>query len=468
MVTFRLGQPVGGAPATFTGGAIANPGTGTTGVAAPYPSALVVSGLSGNKKIKVELTGLNTTYPGDMDWLLVSPSGQKFIFMSDAISSFTTQTNANVVFTDDAAAVIPATGATNLNGEWKPTDHTAGDTFAAPAPAGPYQSPGPVGAATFATAFGSDGAAMNGTWNLYGVDDVSGDVATITGWKITFESNEYTCGGVKSRADFDGDGRTDLSVFRSGTWYLNQSTAGFLAFGWGTTGDTLVPGDYDGDGKTDTAVFRPTADPAQPDWYILNSNGFTVSGASWGTAADIPVVADYNNDGKSDIAIFRPSSNIWFVLNSGGGATITPFGQAGDVPVAGNFGGTLNADLTVYRAGVWVTQITGGGVLNFVHGSPGDILVPADYDGDNIDDRAVYRPSTGQWYVLRSTNGAVQIYAWGNSTDIPVPGDYDGDGSDDPAVFRNGQWWLLRSTAGAITQSFGLASDTPIPRRYLP
>ncbi|HVE57182.1 MAG TPA: M36 family metallopeptidase, partial [Pyrinomonadaceae bacterium] len=94
--TIRIGIPVGGAPVTFTGAAIANPGTGTTGVAAPYPGTINVSGLTGNKKIVVELTNLNTTYPGDMDWLLVGPGGQKFIFMSDVISAFTTQTNAVV------------------------------------------------------------------------------------------------------------------------------------------------------------------------------------------------------------------------------------------------------------------------------------------------------------------------------------------------------------------------------------
>ncbi|HVE56712.1 MAG TPA: M36 family metallopeptidase, partial [Pyrinomonadaceae bacterium] len=100
--SFQLGQPVGGAPVTFTGAAIANPGTGTTGVAAPYPGTINVSGLSGGKKIVVELTNLNTTYPGDMDWLLVGPGGQKFIFMSDVISAFTTQTNAVVTIKDDA------------------------------------------------------------------------------------------------------------------------------------------------------------------------------------------------------------------------------------------------------------------------------------------------------------------------------------------------------------------------------
>jgi hypothetical protein len=471
--TFRLGQPVGGAPVTFTSSvAVRVPGTGTgPGVADVYPTTLNVSGLSGNKTIKLELTNLSTTYPGDMDWLLVGPGGQKFIILSDAISSFTTQTNAVVVLKDSAAAGFPATGTTNMNGDWKPTDHTAGDTFAAPAPAGPYMSPAPVGAATFATVYGSDSSTMNGMWSLYGVDDVSGDFATITGWKLTFEANDYVCTlGVRSRADFDGDGKTDTSVFRNGTWFLNESTAGFVALGWGVGSDTLVPGDYDGDGKTDTAVFRPTADPAQPDFYILNSNGFTVTGASWGIAGDIPVVADYNSDTKSDIAVYRPSNTTWYVLNSGGGATFTVFGQAGDVPVAGNFGGNSNADLTLYRSSTnsWVTQISGGGVLNFVHGTAGDILVPADYDGDNIDDRAVFRPSTGQWFILRSTDGAVVISAWGISTDIPVPGDYDGDGKDDVAVYRNGQWWLNRSTSGPTTVIFGIAGDTPIPRRYLP
>ncbi|PYS99297.1 MAG: hypothetical protein DMF63_11780 [Acidobacteria bacterium] len=282
--------------------------------------------------------------------------------------------------------------------------------------------------------------------------------------------NGYSCvtGSVRSRADFDGDGKTDLSVFRSGTWYLNESTAGFVAFAWGAASDTLTPGDFDGDGKTDAAVFRPNADPAQPDFYILNSAGFTVSGASWGTTGDIPVVADYDNDGKSDIAVYRSSNTTWYVLNSGGGASAVVFGQAGDVPVAGNFAGSANADYTLYRLGVWVTQVNGGGILNFVHGAAGDILVPADYDGDNIDDRAVYRPSTGQWFILRSTDGAVQAFAWGNSTDVPVPGDYDGDGKDDVAVYRNGQWWLNRSTSGPTTQFFGVAGDTPIPRRYLP
>ena len=86
------------------------------------------------------------------------------------------------------------------------------------------------------------------------------------------------CGAVPSgdaRADFDGDGKTDLSVFRGseGNWYLNRSTAGFQVLNWGIDTDALAPADYDGDGKTDTAVFRGTVGEGLTDFYILNSNG---------------------------------------------------------------------------------------------------------------------------------------------------------------------------------------------------
>jgi hypothetical protein len=372
---------------------------------------------------------------------------------------------------DNAANPLPTSALGT--GTFRPgnTDTTT-DAMPAPAPAAPYDNPAPAGSATLGGTFGTTGTAMNGTWALYVKDDAGQDTGSISGgWSMTFEANDYACSivNVKSRADFDGDGKTDLSVYRNGTWYINGSQAGFSAFGWGNSTDTVVPGDFDSDGKTDAAVFRPTADPAQPDWYVLNSNGFTATGASWGTTGDVPVVADYDNDGKSDIAIFRPSTNQWFVLNSGGTPfTVTAFGQAGDVPVAGNFGGTAAADFTVYRNGTFMSQLSGGGTLSSSLGTAGDILVPADYDNDNVDDYAVFRPSTGQWIVRNSNGGSTSTTIWGVAGDVPVPGDYDGDGRDDLAIYRNGQWWMLRSTAGTLTANFGLSTDIPVPRRYLP
>jgi hypothetical protein len=301
---------------------------------------------------------------------------------------------------------------------------------------------------------------------------------------VEVESSEFSASfpingtPQRSRADFDGDGRTDLSVFRpsEGNWYLQRSTAGFAVIGWGISTDTPVPGDYDGDGKADTAVLRPDADPALPDYYLLNSNGFVFSGVSWGLPGDIPVIGgDYDGDGKTDVAVFRPSDTRWYILKSSGGMITNSFGLAGDQPFAADFDGDGISDQSVFRTGAQAVFYFRGtlnnpaGNITFVpFGTTGDKPVVADYDGDSRDDIAVFRPSNGTWYIRRSSNGAVDFILFGVMSDVPVPGDYDGDGKDDVAVYRNGTWYLNRSTSGFFQANFGVASDVPIPRKYIP
>jgi hypothetical protein len=476
--TFRLGAPVGGAPVTFTNStALVIPGTGTgPGASAPYGTTITTSGLSGNKTVRLELSGFSHTFPGDVDVLLVGPAGQKFIPFSDA-GGTTDAVGATVQLVDTATATLPA-GDASVNGEFKPVNNTAGDTFTAPAPAAPYLSPAPVGTETFATAFGTAGSGLNGTWTLYVMDDAGVDVGAMTGWKLTFESNDYVCElGADSRADFDGDGKTDLSIFRpsEGNWYLNRSTAGFTVLNWGISTDTLVPGDYDGDGKADVAVFRPSNTIGVTDFYILNSGTMTYSGAEWGVVGDIPVSGNFDGDTKDDIAVWRPSSGTWYVLNSSNGSnTIEPFGLNGDVPVSMNTDNDNKTNLAVFRPSnnTWyVARNTGSPATNFdafPFGAAGDKLIPADYDDDNKTDIAVYRPSTGQWVIRKSSDSTTTFTTFGISTDIPVPGDYDGDGQDDIAVYRSGTWYINRSTSGMLTQAFGTGTDIAIPKAYIP
>lgn len=187
--SLRLGTIVpSGTPMTFANTTpilipAGQPAT-TSGVGSPYPSTISVSGYtSAVGNITVKLKQFSHTYPSDVDLLLVSPTGQKMIIMSDAGGS-TAVSNVNITLDDTAVGLLPS-GAI-ATGAYRPTNlGTATDTFAAPAPAAPYASPGTFGSATLVSTFA--GQNVNGTWSLYAVDDGAADVGSINGgWEISF------------------------------------------------------------------------------------------------------------------------------------------------------------------------------------------------------------------------------------------------------------------------------------------
>jgi len=98
--------------------------------------------------------------------------------------------------------------------------------------------------------------------------------------------------------DYDGDNKTDIAVVREGatpssnlTWYIRKSTDGnLLATAFGITGSDLnVQNDYDGDGKTDIAIWRDTTGT----FYVLTSgsNFQNATQTQWGVAGDYPVAS---------------------------------------------------------------------------------------------------------------------------------------------------------------------------------
>lgn len=266
--------------------------------------------------------------------------------------------------------------------------------------------------------------------------------------------------------DYDGDGISDVSVFRASEnkWYvLRSSDFGVTQQTFAIAGDVPVPADYDGDGKTDIAVFRPSSG----DWWYLSSFTGQQVFAHWGMSSDIPLPSDFDGDGRADYVVFRPSSNTWYRLSSATGQfQSTVFGLAGDKPLIGDFDGDGKSDLAIFRPsdGNWWWQSSVDGIQRATNwGISTDILVPADYDGDGKTDFAVYRPSTGTWWIFNSSDASFTIGPFGVSEDIPVPADFDGDGKADRAVFRpsTGIWYLLRSTSGFSAFQFGISSDTP-------
>jgi glucan-binding YG repeat protein len=303
-------------------------------------------------------------------------------------------------------------------------------------------------------------------WGLsHGIWNDMGDCAHLVypgGGEYRLRGGEPTCIYLSPVvSDFDGDGKSNIAIFRDGVWnYIQASYGALVTAGLGTTGDVPVAADYDGDGKTDIAVYRTGA------WYILRSSdgGVTATGFG-GLAQDVPVPADYDGDGKTDIAVYR--NGAWYILRSSdGGVTATGFGGlAQDIPVPADYDGDGKTDIAVYRNGAWyILRSSDGGVTaTGFGGMPQDIPIPADYDGDGKTDIAVYR--NGAWYILRSSDGGVTTTGFGGlAQDVPVPADYDGDGKADIAVYRTGAWYILRSSDGGVTATGfgGLPQDIPL------
>ena len=140
----------------------------------PYPSAIVVSGVSGNFSLAaVKLNGISHTFPDDLDMLLAGPGGQNAIIMSD-VGGGGDIVGVTLTLSDAATASLPDAGPL-VTGLFKPTDVNDGtDTWPAPAPA-------PLGGSALSIFTGTN---PNGTWNLFSVDDANIDSGTMTGWCI--------------------------------------------------------------------------------------------------------------------------------------------------------------------------------------------------------------------------------------------------------------------------------------------
>jgi len=213
-------------------------------------------------------------------------------------------------------------------------------------------------------------------------------------------------------------------------------------------------------------------------WYIdRNRNGGfdgTAAGDqifSFGQAGDVPVVGDWTGSGTLKIGVFR--NGQWLLDCNGngvwdtaaGGDCLYTFGQAGDLPVVGDWNGNGKSKIGVFRNGCWMLDVngnggwdgTGGGDNVFYLGNSSYKPVVGDWNGSGTTKAGVFL--NGTWYLDTTGDGQWDQAAYfGQAGDVPVVGDWSGSGKSSVGVFRNG-YWILDMNGNGLLDGIGIGES---------
>jgi hypothetical protein len=333
------------------------------------------------------------------------------------------------------------------------------------------------------------------TWLVPGIGSVKETSSEpFTGQK-TWELVSYSVPAIVARrADFSGDGRSDI------LWRNSASGENYL---YPMNGTTILPaegylrtvadqnwqvasiGDFDGDGRADI-LWRNSSTGEN---YVYFMNGLAIANEGYlRTVADqnwqVAGVGDFNGDGKADI-LWRNASTgenyVYFmnglsIVNEGSLRTVGDLNW--QIAGVGDFDGDGKADI------LWRNSASGDNYLYPMDGtaikaSEGFIRTVADlawqvkalgdFDGDGKADIAWRNSSTGEnyLYLMNGTSIVGEGYlrtvadlAW----QIAAAGDYDGDGKSD-LFWRNsatGENYLYPLDGLSIKPSEGYVRTVPV------
>lgn len=133
-----------------------------------------------------------------------------------------------------------------------------------------------------------------------------------------------------------------------------------------------------------------------------------------------------------------------------------------------DFDGDGRSDLAVFRPSTndwYILRSSDWTMFHSAFGADGDVPVPADFDADGRTDLAIFRPTTGVWwYAASASSGTHRGIPFGVAGDIPIPSDFDGDGRTDVVIYRpsNNNWYRLNAAGNVTTFNFGLPGDIPL------
>lgn len=353
-INIQLGTPAGGATlgsqttATYTildddtpifsnpNPITINDGTSAT----PYPSTINVSGLTGIiSKVTVTLQNISHTWPNDIDILLFGPTGQKTLLMSDTGGSDDLN---GVTLTLDSTAATALPDETQISsGTYQPTDFETGDVFATPVPSGPYSA----NLGLF------NNTNPNGTWQLYVIDDASGDFGAIAnGWQLNILTNAPTLPTITlavSPTSVTEDGTANLLY----TFTCTGATTSALTVNFGVSGTATLGTDYI---QTGAATYTSTT----------GSVAFA-AGASTATVT-VDLTPDTSIEASETVTLTL-SANANYTIGTTGAVTGTitnddiaplPTLSINDVSITEGNSGTSNATFTVTLSAASNSNVT--------------------------------------------------------------------------------------------------------------
>lgn len=237
-----------------------------------------------------------------------------------------------------------------------------------------------------------------------------------------------------------------VGVYRpvTGQWiFLTENAIGALQFSvnfGGQPADLPVTGDWDGDGRTDIGVFRN----GTFHLALLKGNGGPVilqlqTPFTFGQAGDLPVAGDWNGDGRDDVGVFRPGATGKFLLRQPLQIVPLPpfiftitfdFGTSGDRPVAGDWDGDGDDTPGVFSSGdqgvFLITNTLSSNVdASFIFGGPGDMPMAADWVGSGRDGVGLFLTQFQTMILAADIQSKPGItIPFGFPGDIPVGGSW--------------------------------------------
>ncbi len=333
------------------------------------------------------------------------------------------------------------------------------------------------------------------------------------------ELGQWARSAPQAELDVDGDGKRDIGFYEppisfltTGKFTIFKSSGGQLIANFGKLGDVPAFADYDGDGKTDVAVWRNNGpngdDPTSSNAYFIycaSSVNATCSSAPvsllYGSRSDVPLPGSKFGGVGPEMSYYRPSESkvYWRQINFGvpfpplGGSFSIGSGNKeglGLEPLVGYFDGDKKTDIATYDAktGIFLLARSSQSWATVQRTFPSSVVVTGTSSTGSDRARSIlmrhlYRTGlictgsdcsyarkhvaqiwdshTGDFHTFwdPAASSTMTTCQWGLKDDIPLSGyvDTDSDGFGDFVVYRpSNQDFYIRPATCAGFQSINL------------